>query len=70
MARPFYWFSGESVRELRRQLDVVGDDARVEFYPEGDDATIEVHEPTQEGVAPLRSLPPINDSHICPPMCP
>lgn len=70
MARPFYWFAGESVRELRRQLDVVGDEARVEFHVDGNHATIEVQEPAQEGVEPLRPLPRINDSHICPPVCP
>ena len=70
MARPYFWFSGDSVRELRRQLDVVGDDARVEFHiDENNHATIEVREPTQEGIEPLRPLPAINDSHICPPVC-
>lgn len=70
MPQPYYWFSGESVRELRRQLDIVGDDARVEFHVEEHHATIEVHEPPAEGVEPLRPLPPINDSHVCPPSCP
>lgn len=66
--RPYFWFQGDSVEELRRRLANTGLDVRVEFHIEGDKAFIHVVDP--ENGTRAGDEPPINDSHPCPPICP
>lgn len=65
----FYWFRGESVRELASRLTAANPDtARLEVRLAGDKMTLTVV-PESE-VTASRINPPINDSHVCPPQCP
>lgn len=65
----YHWFQGASVRELHERLSAVNlDTARLEIRTEGDKMTLDV---VAEGEATdLTRTPPINDSRICPPICP
>lgn len=68
MARPFHWFQGASVEELTRQL-VASPGCRLEVHAEGQDLIFYVIPPgavSAEG----EGGGGINDSHICPPVCP
>jgi len=67
MSARFHWFQGASVVKLREALNAAGDGARVEVHDEeGDRMVIYVYAPDKafaEGGG-------INDSFICPPVCP
>lgn len=67
MPRPFWWFSGDSVRALRERLNAAGDTARLEVHLDGNDMTLDV---VPADVIPAAPSPSINESHICPPVCP
>lgn len=63
-ARSYHWFQGDSVRELYNQLDEYGPDvARLEVHVIGDRMHFRVINANHE------TLPPINESHLCPPDC-
>lgn len=62
-AQRYHWFQGASVRELYNQIDQYGPDvARLEVHQQGDVMHFRV-------VSGDEQLPPINDSHVCPPDC-
>lgn len=61
----YWWFQGASVSELILRLS--GIDPRLEVHLDGDKMTLEV---VSGGVTEFRISPPINESHVCPPICP
>jgi hypothetical protein len=65
--KPFHWFEGETVEELRAQLNAAGAGARLEVRQHGEDMTLHV---VPAGVVPLEGSGGLNKSHICPPDCP
>lgn len=68
MARPFHWFSGASVAELQRQLGAAKD-PRLEVHQDGADMRLYVYDQaTEADVATTNDG--INESHVCPPICP
>lgn len=68
MAHPYYWWQGDSVEELTRQL-VAHPGCRFEVRPqEGGGALMFVH-PAWSVVAADGGGGGINDSHVCPPQC-
>lgn len=64
----YHWFQGASVRELYDRLTAAGPVAstRLEVRISGDKMTLEVVGETQSA----QRNPPINDSRVCPPICP
>lgn len=63
--KPYWWFQGKSVERLVEQLLDAGEGARLEAHPVGDDKLhLVVVKPSHPG------NDPINDSHVCPPVCP
>ncbi len=68
MARPFIWFGPASVQALRTALAAASPAARLEIHEEvHDDFTLRVVEPGE--VSP-EGGGGINESHVCPPLCP
>lgn len=65
MSRPYWWFQGASVKQLRAELDAAGDSARFEVHLDGMNMTLHVIPEVQ-----VESHEGINDSHACPPSCP
>jgi hypothetical protein len=67
MSARFHWFQGASVIKLREELNRAGDEARLEVHQEeGDQMVFYIIAPGElraEGGG-------INDSFICPPICP
>lgn len=67
----YIWFQGKSVDHLTEHLINAGEGARLEIHPVGNvelppDAKFHL-----VVIAPTRAAnDPINDSHICPPVCP
>ena len=62
--KSFIWFQGKSVDRLTEDLIDAGEGARLEIHPVGDDKLHLVV------IAPDRAAKdPIDDSHICPPVC-
>jgi hypothetical protein len=68
VARPYWWYQGESVKKIRAELNAAGDEARIEVHLDGNDMTVHVIPP----VAPAGGGGGggTNDSHVCPPSCP
>lgn len=66
MSRPFWWFSGDSVKKIRQELLDAGDDARIEVHLDGVDMTIHVIPPVGAAEGGGGGT---NDSHVCPPQC-
>lgn len=63
----YWWFQGDSVRQLKARLATSSDEAILKVTPHGNDLTLEVLEP---GEAEGRAVGgPLNESHICPPVC-
>lgn len=72
---PFVWFPPESTAALRDKLNAAGDGAILEVHPHGDSAYyLYVRRAgASVGAVALDSPdddPPINDSKLCPPICP
>lgn len=68
MSRPFHWFKGASVELLvERLIDANPATARLEVHQEGDKMTFVV---VAEDVKVMAVPAPINDSFLCPPICP
>ena len=67
MARPFHWYEGASVEELTRQL-VANPGARLEVHQDGQDMFL--HVVPAGAVSTEGGGGGINESHICPPVCP
>lgn len=68
-AKKFWWFQGASVRELYSRLSGTNPDtARLEVHLTGDKMTLEVI--VDGGVEAASRTPPINESRVCPPICP
>lgn len=63
----FWWFRGESVAALRAHLNGVGPECRLEVRIQGDDMTFTV---IPESLGPTEAGGVINQSHVCPPICP
>lgn len=68
-AERFHWFTGESLEslawQLREYIEGFGaDHVRLEVRQHGDDMTLRVLSDTGEGDDP------INESRLCPPICP
>jgi hypothetical protein len=70
-AKPYHWFQGASVRELYDQIGAIGPDtARVEVRQAGNKMTFDVLDPAAPVEDTQRIQPAINDSKVCPPICP
>lgn len=68
MGTKYWWFQGASVRELYDRLGAHNPDAaRLEVRINGDKMTLDV---VGGGVEVAQRTPPINDSRVCPPICP
>jgi hypothetical protein len=67
MSKPFWWFEGASVTALLERL-TANPDARLEVHLDGEKMTFIVASKRADAAAPFD--PPINESHICPPICP
>ena len=70
MAKKYWWFQGDSVRELTRQLAEAGAFARLEIHPVGDGLKLFVIASGGVGADEGGGGGGINDSHTCPPSCP
>lgn len=65
---PYWWFTAPTVRELYDRLSEAGPDtARLEVHLSGDKMTLEV---IGEDDAARTRPQPLNDSRVCPPICP
>lgn len=68
-ATKFHWFQGASVRELYNRLGSANPDTAIlEVHLAGDKMTLEVV--VEGGVERSSRTSPINDSRVCPPICP
>ena len=66
--KQFWWFQGDSVNQLTTDLLEAGDGARLEVHLNGDAMTLFVK--SGSAVVAEGGGGGINDSHICPPVCP
>lgn len=62
----YWWFEGDSVSELRRQLNAI-ESPRLEVHPDGRKILLYVTVATGAGASTVAG--PINESHPCPPWC-
>lgn len=62
----YWWFEGESVEELKRQLNATHP-ARLEVHPVGRKIMLNVS--LSNGDTRIAAGEPINESHPCPPWC-
>ena len=63
--QPFWWFEGKSIEHLVRALMDAGPDARLEVHSgPGDKLFLRVVDANKV------AGDPINDSRLCPPICP
>jgi len=73
MSKPdFWWFEGESVRTIAKQLLRLGtDNVRFKVIPDGDKVLLQVTgKPSADDSASVEAVfPPVNESHPCPPDC-
>lgn len=71
MNKVFWWFQGEAVKTLFERLLLADPEtARLEVHLDGRKMTFRVV-PTVEGVGiESHTDEHINDSHVCPPVCP
>jgi hypothetical protein len=67
--RPYWWFQGDSVRELLARL-TESPDARLEVHLAENQKMTFVVLPSGEAATRDPIRPPINESHVCPPSCP
>jgi len=63
----FWWFRGDSVEQLKTQLNGVGPECRLEVHIDGDAMTLHV---VSEAVGPAEAGGVTNHSFVCPPFCP
>lgn len=79
MKHSYIWFSPEATQELKRRLNAASDKAIVKFQKHrvwGKDESyimevVDPMAPTMAGsVVALDDDDPINDSRVCPPICP
>lgn len=63
-ASPYWWFQGESVREITRRLNE-NPDGRLVVRLQGKEMTLDVE---SVGIS-IESHNPVNESHVCPPDC-
>jgi hypothetical protein len=69
MSKPYWWFNGASVSELTERLNNTPN-ARLEVHLDGEKMTLVVAPDNPAQAAAVHLDPPINESHICPPICP
>ena len=69
MARPYWWFQGDSVAALRNALEGAGENPRLEVHLDGQAMTLHVFHAGEIGEL-ADGGGGINDAHICPPVCP
>lgn len=65
----FIWFPPETTAKLSAQLQNAGPDARLELRLSGSTATLQVVMPGTGERAAIQ-FEPLNDSRVCPPICP
>jgi hypothetical protein len=72
MARPFWWFQGDSVAALRIALEDAGPNPRLEVHIDpAQQMRLYVFRDGETGeLAEGGGGGGINDAHICPPQCP
>lgn len=64
----YWWFNGATVTELTQRLNAAGDGARLEVRIDAQKKmTLQVVATTDLAAAKTQ---PLNDSHLCPPVCP
>jgi len=70
--KPFWWFDAQAVDKLREKLNAAGPGARLEVRPVGAKSIMIVDGSLHLVVVPAdkSSQDPVNDSHVCPPVCP
>ena len=70
MSVNYWWFEGESVRTIAKQLLRIGsDNARLKVIPDGDKVLLQVVPKGTTGEAGTAGFEPVNESHPCPPFC-
>lgn len=70
MPDKFWWFQGTTVLALRDRLAKATDITILKCIPEGDKLLLDVVEPVPTVVPEVSPAGPLNDSFICPPVCP
>lgn len=68
MTRPFWWFTGASVEELKKRLNEATGDVRLEARP-SEDGGLHFRVIGADDYERAVARPDINDSHVCPPSC-
>lgn len=66
-APPYWWFDGESFEQLRSLIAGAGAGSRLEVHIDGKQMTLHV---VPSSIGPSESGGVVNQSHICPPICP
>jgi hypothetical protein len=69
MSRPYWWFKGASVTELCDRLNDTPN-ARLEVRIDDNQKMTLTVVPDGPSTAAAPFDPPINESHVCPPICP
>lgn len=59
----YHWFKAESVDKLKSALEAAGPGAELEVHQEGEKMTFKV-------MHPASVVAEVNDSFLCPPICP
>jgi hypothetical protein len=67
MADKFWWFQGATVLALRDRLAGATETTILKCIPEGDKLLLDVVEPITPDAS---TAGPLNESYICPPICP
>jgi hypothetical protein len=68
MSRPYWWFQGATVAALRERLNAASPDAVLEVHLNGEKMTLDVVEP--DAARGEERVTALNESFICPPVCP
>lgn len=70
MSVNYWWFEGDSVRTIAKQILKLGsDNVRLKVIPDGDKVLLQVERTGNTAADRDTGFPPVNESHPCPPFC-